>query len=508
MSGTSRLSSMDLLSSMGLINYFGKWRDLSEVEISPIVLQKKETKVALYGLSHIHDARLARLFQDHKIKVCKPDIKDEEIFSLMVLHQNRAERGRLNYLPEDKLPGFIDFVVWGHEHDCRITPEDNGRIKAKICQPGSSVATSLSEGESIEKKIGILDICKTEHRLNPITLKTVRPFIFRSINVEDYAEELQLNEGDVRSKIELFYYKNIEEMIEESKKKISGHPKQPKLPLIRLRIMFNNDNQVLNIARFGQKYEKRVANYESILAFKKNIKRSKANVYNLDEAAFESAFNKKSQQDCVEDVIETYFSELQDDNDKLQIFSLKSLTEVCRLLVEKEDDQAVATIFKKHYDNAIAFMSDKMCDEENILETIQEFQVLKSKDAFNEAVIENSRTTTASTGSKVSNQRNFPTNNYSDNHDDRNKATTSFKAPPIAKGRSREASGAATTRGRRKNTTTVSIEESSPTALNIKRVRSAAVKPSKLSIKDQLSQRTQKSNTSSISNVASDSDSD
>lgn len=507
MSGTSRLSSMDLLSSIGLINYFGKWRDLSEVEISPIILQKKNTKVALYGLSHIHDARLARLFHDHKVKVRKPDIKDDEIFSLMVLHQNRAERGRLNYLPEDKLPGFIDFVVWGHEHDCRIQPEDNGKIKAKICQPGSSVATSLSEGESIEKKIGILDICKTEHRLNPITLKTVRPFIFRSVNVEDYIEELQLNEGDAHSKIEMFYCKKIEEMIVESKKRISGHPKQPKLPLIRLRIMFNNDNQVLNIARFGQKYEKRVANPESILAFKKNIKRSKADVCNLDEAVLESAFNKKSQQDCVEDVIETYFNELQDENDKLQIFTLKSLTEVCRLLVEKEDDQAVATIFKKHYDNAIAFMSDKMCNEEDILETIQEFHVLKSKDAFNEAVIENSRMTSDSATSKVSNQRQFPANNHSVDYDDRNKAASSFKAPPTAKGRSRDAPGAAKSRGRRKTPTSVSPEESLSSALNIKRVKSAATKTHKISMKDQLSQRSQRSSTNNISYVnSSDSD--
>jgi double-strand break repair protein MRE11 len=29
-SGTGRLSSMDLLSSTGYVNYFGKWRDLSE----------------------------------------------------------------------------------------------------------------------------------------------------------------------------------------------------------------------------------------------------------------------------------------------------------------------------------------------------------------------------------------------------------------------------------------------------------------------------------------------
>ena len=45
----------------------------------------------------------------------------------------------------------VDLVVWGHEHDCRIDPEEVAGKKYKIVQPGSSIATSLSEGESLEK---------------------------------------------------------------------------------------------------------------------------------------------------------------------------------------------------------------------------------------------------------------------------------------------------------------------------------------------------------------------
>jgi len=45
----------------------------------------------------------------------------------------------------------IDLVVWGHEHDCRITPEPVAGKKYYISQPGSSVATSLADGEAIEK---------------------------------------------------------------------------------------------------------------------------------------------------------------------------------------------------------------------------------------------------------------------------------------------------------------------------------------------------------------------
>lgn len=66
-SGQKQLSSLDILSTSGLVNYFGKWTDLTEVKISPILLRKGNSKLALYGLSHIKDERLSRLFRDGKV---------------------------------------------------------------------------------------------------------------------------------------------------------------------------------------------------------------------------------------------------------------------------------------------------------------------------------------------------------------------------------------------------------------------------------------------------------
>ena len=42
-------------------------------------------------------------------------------FNLFVLHQNRVYRGHQakNAVPESALPDFLDFVVWGHEHESR-----------------------------------------------------------------------------------------------------------------------------------------------------------------------------------------------------------------------------------------------------------------------------------------------------------------------------------------------------------------------------------------------------
>lgn len=56
-------------------------------------------------------------------------------------------------VPEGMFDNSLDLVIWGHEHDCRISPEIVAGKRYRICQPGSSVATSLGEGESIEKYV-------------------------------------------------------------------------------------------------------------------------------------------------------------------------------------------------------------------------------------------------------------------------------------------------------------------------------------------------------------------
>ena len=42
-------------------------------------------------------------------------------------------------------------VIWGHEHECLIKPQQSAIAEFYVCQPGSTVATSLIEGESKPK---------------------------------------------------------------------------------------------------------------------------------------------------------------------------------------------------------------------------------------------------------------------------------------------------------------------------------------------------------------------
>lgn len=257
-SGFGRLSSLDLLATSGLINYFGKWTDLTRVDIDPILIKKGETQLAMYGLSHIHDNRLARLFNDSKVVMEAPDESSGTWFNMLVLHQNRADRGPKNYLPEDVLPEFLHLVIWGHEHDCRIQPEQISPKNFYVSQPGSSVATSFSEGEAIDKHVGLLLIHGTQFRIEPIKLKSVRPFIFDSVHLNEVEEEYGFNEGNTVEKVQEYVATKIENMLLLAKDKETGYLNQPKEPLIRLRVFFSNEDHLFNSIRFGQKYNDKV----------------------------------------------------------------------------------------------------------------------------------------------------------------------------------------------------------------------------------------------------------
>lgn len=125
---------MDLLSSVGLINYFGKQTDLQDIKILPILLKKGSNKIAIYGLSHIRDERLERLFRDKKVRMVRPKEYKEEWFNIFVCHQNRVKRPSTKHLPEDVIPDHIMLTIWGHEHESLIDPTES--VNCLISQPG------------------------------------------------------------------------------------------------------------------------------------------------------------------------------------------------------------------------------------------------------------------------------------------------------------------------------------------------------------------------------------
>ncbi|TMW48772.1 hypothetical protein DOY81_006150 [Sarcophaga bullata] len=373
------LSSLDLLSTTGLVNYFGRWTDLSKIDITPLLLKKGETKLALYGLSHIQDMRLARLFESRKVHMQVPE--GEEWFHLMVLHQNRADRGPKNYLPEEALPEFLNLVIWGHEHDCRIKPEHNVKRDFYVCQPGSTVPTSLAEGESIRKHVAILEIYKNKFQIKPIPLKSVRPFVFESVKVMDLAEQLRLEEGDVSNKVRDMAKEKIDAMIERAKDLLTGHPKQPTLPTIRLRLEFSDEEQMFNGIRLGQTFNDRVANPADMIHFKRLIKREKKEQSDFDKEEMKSQFKKIDGESAtrVEDLVERYFNEV-DESKSLKVLSTKALTEICHQLVDRKDNNAADNLLRSYKAKAIEYLMDKMPAEDELDVDLKEFKLNVTSD--------------------------------------------------------------------------------------------------------------------------------
>lgn len=221
------LGPLDLLWAAGLANYFGKVDNIEDIRLSPILINKGGTKVALYGLGSVRDERLMHAFKKDRVrqfigfaslfllthsyvfliflrshycvrsktsttgltsfvsirtgkgsyftffkfvKLNHMNYFSCFLFVFLSFLFNSARHGPDNFVPETVLPNFLDLVLWyerintiylaclrllhiprGHEHENRLAPEFNDAKDFSVCQPGSSIATSLSPGEEKQK---------------------------------------------------------------------------------------------------------------------------------------------------------------------------------------------------------------------------------------------------------------------------------------------------------------------------------------------------------------------
>ncbi|XP_055702150.1 double-strand break repair protein MRE11 [Phlebotomus papatasi] len=441
-SGYGRLSCMDIVASTGLLNYFGKCLNLEKVVVSPLMIVKGATQLALSGISHIHDSRLVRLFEAGNV-IFENVTNENEWFNLLVLHQNRADRGRKKFIPEEVLPKFLDLVIWGHEHDSHIDPEQNLKTKFFVSQPGSTVATSLSEGESLPKHCGILKIYRKQFDMVSIKLQTVRPFVFGNLSLDDYEDELNEPRTKLVDQIDKVITRRINEMIERSKEQLTGHPKQPTLPLIRLRVQFSKESYSFTPNAIQVQFMDKVANPNDIILIQRHVTRTKLDI-KVDETAFTDAFDKERQNENfqVEDVVNRYFTTVEGAKN-LEIQSTKCMGEVCRHLL-REDDDAAEKLIEYHIEMAINHLQEKIPDIDGIDEELENFSA-KATETFNKAL----EMLDKSGFKKVSAARDaFASNSLiSDDEPDTGDPSDSAASAP-ARGRGRGATRSTRARGR------------------------------------------------------------
>ncbi|CED84872.1 dna repair exonuclease [Phaffia rhodozyma] len=292
-SAAGALSAIDILSVSGQLNYFGK-TDLGADEarpesakqgltISPVLLRKGTTKLAMYGIGNIKDVRMSHELRNGRVRMLRPEEDIDNWFNIVLVHQNRVAHNRHEYIPENMFDDSTDLVVWGHEHDCRIVPEMVADKQYWITQPGSSVATSLADGEAIDKHVGLLEIQGKHFQITPMPLKTVRPFVMKHIELSVVAEETGLNLEN-KPKVTEYLRQQVLKCVAEANAKwdeknlslspeVDG-PKRPK-PLIRLKVETTGVLELTNVTRFGEGLNQLVANPGNLLQFYRRKKFAK-----------------------------------------------------------------------------------------------------------------------------------------------------------------------------------------------------------------------------------------
>ncbi|XP_057363089.1 double-strand break repair protein MRE11 isoform X4 [Manis pentadactyla] len=304
--GADALCALDILSCAGFVNHFGRSMSVEKIDISPVLLQKGSTKMALYGLGSIPDERLYRMFVNKKVSMLRPKEDENSWFNLFVIHQNRSKHGNTNFIPEQFLDDFIDLVIWGHEHECKIAPTKNEQQLFYVSQPGSSVVTSLSPGESVKKHVGLLRIKGRKMNMQKIPLHTVRQFFMEDIVLADHPDIFNPDNPKVTQAIQSFCLEKIEEMLENAERERLGNTRQPEKPLIRLRVDYSGGFEPFNIHRFSQKFVDRVANPKDVIYFFRHREQKESTG---EEINFGKFIIKPSEGTTlrVEDLVKQYF---------------------------------------------------------------------------------------------------------------------------------------------------------------------------------------------------------
>ncbi|KAG9320917.1 hypothetical protein KVV02_001722 [Mortierella alpina] len=379
-SGDGNLCALDQLAMTGLVNYFGRSQEIDKVVVNPILLRKGDTKLALFGMGNIRDERLHQTFLRRNVTLMRPveEESEEPWYNLMVLHQNRVMHGPKSYIPEAFLDECIDLVIWGHEHECLIDPVYNPQQGFHVSQPGSSVATSLSEGESKEKHVAILKICKGKFNIQKIRLKSVRPFIMGDVTLSDH----QLDPTD-QHKVNSFISKRVRDLVrqanedwvnkngrasrkrrmysendsgdEEPTTDNTGEQSLPTpKPLVRLRVEYSGGFEIFNPQRFGQEFVDLVANPRDIVHF---YRKKSAPVRSQAKADTEmEVVDAREKLDTmrVENLVQKYLSA-----QNLSILPEIQLADAVRIYVEKDEKDAVKDFVGKSLDRMQKVMRTK-----------------------------------------------------------------------------------------------------------------------------------------------------
>ncbi|KAJ7720840.1 Mre11 DNA-binding presumed domain-containing protein [Mycena metata] len=396
------LCALDVLSVTGLINYMGKI-DLpvgdaeannTGIAVRPILLRKGNTHLGLYGIGNVKDQRMHFELRSNRVRMFMPRNK-QEWFNVMLLHQNRVKHGPQEFVPEGLFDDSVDLVIWGHEHDCRIVPEPVAGKQYYISQPGSSVATSLADGEALEKHVALLQIQGKEFEMTPIPLRTVRPFVIESVVLSEIAEEEGLNLADqmeitkyLKTKVNaLIAQANAQWEERNARAEEEGEEAlEPMLPLVRLKVDTTGVSEMSNPIRFGQEFQGRLANPRDVLVFHRSkksaargkVKAEEPDLEEGDEGDADLTSDEKLARVRVATLVKKYL-----EAQELQLLGEMEMSDAIAMFVEKDDTHAIQSYvtkaFKKLTKSAQATGDDDDIGEEELDEMLAKAKAEQDK---------------------------------------------------------------------------------------------------------------------------------
>ena len=122
-------------------------------------------------MGYVPDERLSRMFEQQHVTFFQPP-EEDSWFNLFVIHQN-CESGRsLRSMRLDLLPAFLQLVIWGHEHECKVDPSWNDEgVGVRCCLCVVNTFTYLFDNHFFKIIIAIMvrvsSPCSQVHRALP-----------------------------------------------------------------------------------------------------------------------------------------------------------------------------------------------------------------------------------------------------------------------------------------------------------------------------------------------------
>lgn len=383
--GADALCALDILSCAGFVNHFGRSMSVEKIDISPVLLQKGSTRLALYGLGSIPDERLYRMFVNKKVTMLRPKEDENSWFNLFVIHQNRSKHGSTNFIPEQFLDDFIDLVIWGHEHECKIGPTKNEQQLFYVSQPGSSVVTSLSPGEAVKKHVGLLRVKGRKMNMQKLPLRTVRQFFMEDVVLANHPSLFNPDNPKVTQAIQSFCLEKIEEMLENAERERLGNSLQPEKPLIRLRVDYSGGFEPFNVLRFSQKFVDRVANPKDVIHFFRHREQKGKTGEDIN---FGKLITKPAAEGTtlrVEDLVKQYF-QTAEKNVQLSLLTERGMGEAVQEFVDKEEKDAIEELVKYQLEKTQRFLKERHIDalEDKIDEEVRRFRESRQRNTNEE----------------------------------------------------------------------------------------------------------------------------